>query len=375
MITLRVVLDEMLLPGGIARYTEELTRELIRTAPRECEVAGLVSASPQSDYDKITTLLPGLADLYKTTLARRELTGAWTAGLYAHHGNGMIHAPSLLAPLHKHDRLNDLSNQTVVTIHDASAWTHPETLDRFTVATQKALAKRARKYADAIVVPSHAVADQLQDVLKVGDRMRVIGGAVGSRLQVPVDGDARASAMGLPAEYILTAGTANLRKGLGDLIAAMADPAAPDIPLLVVGPGSGDELDIAIAEHDLGPDKIRVLGTLDDADLAVVMDRAAIFVHPGVVEGFGLPLLEALHFGTPVVHADAPALVEVAAGSGMVVPVEDRSGYPARLAAAMSGLLGDAEERQRLSVIGRDRARVFSWRDSAEKVWQLHADL
>ena len=116
-----------------------------------------------------------------------------------------------------------------------------------------------------------------------------------------------------------------------------------------------------------------VLGHMVQA--AVALDRATVFVHPSLSEGFGLPVVEALSFGTPVVHSDAPALLEVAADAGVVVPREDPDGYPLRLAEAIGGLLSDTAARERLAVVGQDRARAFSWRDSAEKVWQLHADL
>ena len=68
----------------------------------------------------------------------------------------------------------------------------PETLTRHGVAWHKAMAKRAQRYADAIVVPTHAVADQLGEILDVGDRIRVIGGAVSPKLTIPVDADRRA---------------------------------------------------------------------------------------------------------------------------------------------------------------------------------------
>jgi glycosyltransferase involved in cell wall biosynthesis len=126
---------------------------------------------------------------------------------------------------------------------------------------------------------------------------------------------------------------------------------------------------------------VRALGRLDDPDLAVVLDRAALFVFPSLVEGFGLPIVEAFKFGLPVIHSDDPALVEVAAGASLVVPrptgteSADDQGYTERLAAAIGRVLDDAELRSRLSVLAADRARAFSWRDSAERVWQLHADL
>ena len=80
--TLRVIVDQIVapIPGGIGRYTEELTRELIHTAPKGCRVSGVVSSSPESDYELIETLLPGLEGLFKSALARRELELAWQHG-------------------------------------------------------------------------------------------------------------------------------------------------------------------------------------------------------------------------------------------------------------------------------------------------------
>jgi glycosyltransferase involved in cell wall biosynthesis len=102
---------------------------------------------------------------------------------------------------------------------------------------------------------------------------------------------------------------------------------------------------------------------------------ASLFVQPSRAEGFGLAMVEAFAFGLPVIHSDAPALVEVAADSGVVVARDDPEGYPGRLAEAIRGVREDAGLRDRLSVAASDRARAFSWRDAAEKVWQLHADL
>ena len=120
---------------------------------------------------------------------------------------------------------------------------------------------------------------------------------------------------------------------------------------------------------------MRVLGFLDDADLSVALDRASVFAFPSLAEGFGLPVIEAFHFGTPVVHSDAPAVVEVSAGAGIAVGIADADGYPARLAAAIRSVVDNPALAERMSFAGRDRAAAFSWRDSARQVWQLHADL
>ncbi|MEO7016592.1 MAG: glycosyltransferase family 1 protein [Leifsonia sp.] len=382
MTTLRVVVDELIgdSSSGARRYAEELTRQLIATAPAGCEVEGIVSNLPQETFDELTGRLPGIARLVKLPLARRELVVAWQSGIALPGAKGMIHAPSLLAPLRKHDRLNE-GDQVTVTIHDTLPWTHPESLPNTSVLWHKAMAKRARKFADAIVVPTHAVADRLAEFIDVGDRIRVIGGAPATTLRLPADADERAERLGLPERYALTLGSIMPRKGVASLIRAVALPEALSIPLLIAGPdryGDGTATGVSAAAG-LPEDRVRALGHLDDADLAVALDRATVFVFPSLAEGFGLPIVEAFKFGTPVIHSDDPALVEVAAGASLVVERPETpdfdAAYSERLAAAIGRVLTDDALRTRLAVLSADRARAFSWRDSAERVWQLHADL
>src|SRR5690606_15093885 len=111
----------------IGRYAEELTRQLIERAPANCDVAGITARLTPEERERLTTLLPGLAGLQEHKLARRELSLAWQTGL-AMPGGGMVHAMSLLAPLRRHDRRVTPGQQTVVTIHEATPWTHPDTL-------------------------------------------------------------------------------------------------------------------------------------------------------------------------------------------------------------------------------------------------------
>jgi glycosyltransferase involved in cell wall biosynthesis len=376
---LRVIVDQMVapVPGGIGRYTEELTRQLVEAAPIGCSVEGIVSASPEADYARIHERIPGLANLHKLALSRRELAAAWQLGFTRLPGRGMVHSTSMLAPLHKHDILNDANDQTVVTVHDAVPWTHPQTLTARGVSWHKAMAKRAQKYADAIVVPTHAVADALAEFVDFGDRVRVIGGASSSRLELPADADERAAALRLPERYVLAVGTLEPRKGIGSLITAMARPEVGDVALVHVGPTGWGDLDTATLAREAGLPESRLieLGSIDDADLAVVYARATVFVMPSLSEGFGLPLLEAFTLGTPVVHSDAPALVEVAGDAGLIVELENADEYPERIAAAVASVLDDSDTADRLSALGLDRVHAYSWSSSAEKVWELHASL
>ncbi|PPL19492.1 glycosyltransferase family 4 protein [Microterricola pindariensis] len=378
MTTLRVVVDQIIAPapGPIGQYSEEITRALIQSAPRGCDVEGIVSAAQREKYERLEAALPGLRGLYTTTLPRRELAAAWQLGITASSGNGMIHAPGLFAPLRRHDRVND-GVQVAVTVHDLLAWTHPESLSTATVAWHKAMMRRARKHADAIVVPSHALAAQLMERFELGDRVRVIPGAARSGLVLPADAEQRAAALGLPKRFILTSGSLEPRKGVTALIEGLGRSGGPALPLVVLGaPSWGDvELDAVADDAGLAEGRVLALDKLSPSDLAVVLSRAAVFVAPSRAEGFSASIIEAFQFGVPVVHSDAAALVEVAGDAGVSVELADAAGYPERLADAVALVLGDDALAERMSVSGRDRSRAFSWRDAAERVWQLHADL
>ena len=379
--TLRVVLDQVgdPVPSGTGRYALELTRALIETAPRGCDVAGIVASSPVSEYERIEQQLPGLSNLHKSALDRRQLAAAWQHGFTRLPGAGMVHAPSLFAPLYRHERVQSPGEQVVVTIHDAAAFTHPDSVPGRAAAFTRAMAKRAERYADAIVVPTHAVADDLSLALDLGDRVRVIAGAVSPSLDPGPSRDARAAALALPERYVLAVGGLDGISGIPSLVRAAIGGHAPEVPLLLVGVHD-DELEALVRslpdlDGSLHPGRVRALGVLDETDLALAYSRAAVVVVPALSAGSGLVALEAMSLGAPVVHSDAPALLEMCSDAGLVVARDDTEGYPERLAEAVRSVLDDTTLAAALTVRGRDRAGAFSWRDSAEKTWQLHADL
>lgn len=380
MTRLRVILDAVLEPGadGVARYAEELTRALLASAPRGTDLSGYVAASPEADYELLERRLPGLAALDKSALARRELRRAWQHGFTRLPGTGMLHAMSALAPLTRHDRTRDASTQVVVTIHDAIAFTHPDLMAGRDAGWATTMARRAEKYADAVVVPSHAVAAQLGEHLDLGERVRVIGAAPGTRVVAPRGADARAAELELPDQYILAVVADAPHAGAEMLLRALALPGADVLPLvLVTDPVDGaPAVDVhAIADEAGVAARVHRLDGLDEHDLALVLDRASLVVVPSLAAGFGPTLIEAFAHGVPVVHTDAPALTEIAADAGVEVPLEPADDLAARLAESIGRVLGDDGLADRLRTLGRDRVSVFTWRDAAEKVWQLHADL
>jgi glycosyltransferase involved in cell wall biosynthesis len=376
MVTLRVIVDAALerSPRGLARYTEELTSALIATAPRNCDVEGITASASEEELARLRVSLPGLSHLTELNLGRRELYAAWNRTITTLPLHGMVHGTTLLAPLRSHDRGRSPGDQTVVTIHDTTAWRYPESRRSRWV---RHMAARAKRHADAIVVPTHAVAAELERLIGFGDRLRVIGGAVSSSLALPSNPAETAARLGLPPEYLLSVSGMQPHKGLEVLLQALALPSAPDVPLVHVGPDryADATLQEAIARSGLPAERVRHLGIVTDSELAVVLDRASALVAPSLSEGFGLAMVEAFSFGTPVISSDSPALVEVADGAAVVVPREPADRYPERLAAALSKTLSDTTLLARLEVSGLDRAKAYSWRDSAERVWQLHADL
>jgi glycosyltransferase involved in cell wall biosynthesis len=369
MSTLTVVAEQLLarVPGGIGRYTASLLPELIATAPAGWSVDALIAAHPERDAAELSERFAGLGRVRRLPFPPRLLPELWRRGIPGTMPGGRVHATSSLAPL-------STRTSTVVSLHDAVPWTHPETLTPHGAAWHRAMGARAARFADSVAVLTNAVGDQLRRFHDFGDRIHVIPPAVSPTLKPPADADARAAALGLPDRYVLTVGTLEPRKALGALIEAMASAAAPGLPLVVVGPSGwgGISVEAAAARAGLPPERIIPLGFVADADLAVAYQRASMFAFPSLAEGFGLPVLEAFSVGTPVVASDDPALVEVSAGAALIVEREPAASYPARLASAIRALHEDRAYAARLGTAGAARAAEFSWRTTAEAVWRLH---
>lgn len=360
-------------PGGTGRYTAELAAALARTAAPGDGVVGWCALRP-APVAAAGATIPGVLGPLRLPLPRRALSQAWARGVGpAPTGVDVIHAPTLLVPPLPRRRRGGRPG-LVVTIHDAVPWTHPRTLTPHGARWHQVMGARAAASADAIVVPTRAVADDLRQHLRLGDdRVHVIGeGAAEAVLRVGPDADERAARLGLPPAggYLLTLATLEPRKGLDVALEAVRLLGADGPPLIHVGQPGWGGLDVVAEAARLGVphDRFRSLGRIDDADLAVVLSRAGVLVAPSRSEGFGLPVVEAMAHGVPVVVTDVPALVEVAGDAGLVVPVDD----PAALAAAVAKIRSDNALRERLSSSGRARATMYSWNAAARSCWGLY---
>ncbi|TPW98831.1 glycosyltransferase family 4 protein, partial [Schumannella luteola] len=171
--------------------------------------------------------------------------------------------------------------------------------------------------------------------------------------------------------YLLTVAGPEPRKDLATTLAAVS-LSSSGLPL-VVATADAEGVRALAAEAGTTPELLHVVDTPPDADLGVLYHGAHAYLCSSVAEGFGLAVLEALAFGLPVVHTSLPALDELTAGAAISVERDDPHTLPARLAEAIDAI--DGELADRLSTAAGDRSRAFSWRDSADKIWQLHADL
>ena len=385
MVTLRVLLDRAAdeRPGGTRRYSEELGRQLITRAPRGCDIEAIIPRRTRDEVALLEERVPGLTSVVQAPLRPDRLESSWSRGLLTNAvGGGFIHSFTPLAPM-RDISLSQGIDQTVVTWHDMTAFTHPELISSHTVKHHKALLRRAFRYASGIVVPTNAVADQVIEHFDFGDRVRVMSPAAAASIRLPESegaGDAIADTLGLPDEYVLTLASLHKRHGLAQLIKALDDKDLAGVTRVVVGPTERGEtpLDGRVSASGVARERVVSVGVISDEQLAVALQRASALVVPSLSAGFGLPIIEAFKFGTPVITSDDPALVEVGLDATLVVERGDGladSGYPGRLAGAIAGVLGDSDLERRLRLAGKDRGGMFSWEIAADQVWNFHADL
>jgi glycosyltransferase involved in cell wall biosynthesis len=255
----------------------------------------------------------------------------------------------------------------VVTVHDLSFLRHPEWFTRSRAAYYRAAIRPTVTKADLILADSEATAHDLQDLLGVAtERIVVTPLGVNTRFAPASTEDvARArKTYQLPERFFLYLGTIEPRKNLARLIEAFnAIANTTDLDLVIAG-REGWRADSTIIAHRLSPFRSRIHfpGFVADDDLPALLSAAEVFVWPSLWEGFGLPPLEAMACGVPVITSSTSSLPEVVGDAAMMVDPED---VPA-LADAMATLAGDEMRRADLRNAGLERAGQFTWRRTAE---------
>lgn len=248
----------------------------------------------------------------------------------------------------------------VLTLHDL-AWRHyPQSFTRNGLRFFAAALARALRDADLVLCSSEATR---ADALAAGftaERLMVVPLGVRAEPAAAHSVAAARARHGLKRPYVLAASTLEPRKNLPTLVEAVRRLGRPDLDLVLVGP-AGWQTDEASLVAPLG-DRVRVTGFVPAAERDALMAGAAVFCYPSLLEGFGLPVLEAMAQGAPVVTSAGTATEEVAGEAAVLVDPHD----PAAVSAGLASVLEDPALAARLAAAGPRRAAEFTWARSAE---------
>jgi glycosyltransferase involved in cell wall biosynthesis len=264
----------------------------------------------------------------------------------------VVHAPSLAVPPVARIPL-------VVTVHDIAFARIPHVTTRRGVRFHRRGLELARRDATLILVPSEFTRAELDREGFSSDRVRVVQFGVETPAERADDDiNATIARAGVRAPYVLTVGTIEPRKDLATLVQAVATlrPQHPDLTLVVVGPsGWGDVV-------GLDEPFVRVLGSQPWSVVDALYRRADAFCVASLYEGFGLPALEAMAYGTPTIVASGSSMEEFVKGAGLLFPAR----HIDACAAAIERVLGDPELRAELARSALARAAELTWARSAE---------
>jgi glycosyltransferase involved in cell wall biosynthesis len=355
----RITLDATPLLGprtGIGRYVHHLVAELPGALARRGLPGDVRVTTWTARGGALTDLPPGVRQVGPRVPARL-LREAWRRAdlppIEALVGRtDVFHGTNFTSPPTRRAR-------EVLTVHDLTYVHHAATVSTASLLYRE-LVPRALRRGALVLTPTQTVAAAVREHYGLpADRVRATPlGVDAPWFDAPPAGRAWLAQRGLPTEYVVFVGSLDPRKNLPTLLAAydLLRAVAPDVPALVLAGPAGREASLG------GRPGVHLTGWLDDPELRALVAGAAALVLPSLDEGFGLPVLEALACGRPVVTSDIPALREVAGPFAVTAPATD----PEALAGAIERALGlpddDAARAAR-----RERALTFTWSASADR--------
>ena len=342
---------------GTGVYTRQLVRHLLALTPREdYTVLGIRSAETDTTFapPEVTRLLR--SPRYRSVWSQLRLP----LHLLAHHYD-LLHVPGHKLPVF-------CRCKTAVTIHDLAFLRFPQTFKPLHRQRLVWFTRNAVRRADRIIAISESTKRDLCSLFTVpADRIDVVHHGVDHAL-FRADGAPAKRA----APYILSVGTLQPRKNYSLLFRAfkkVCETWREPLELVIVGqPGWMWEPIEAEAKASPVADRIHWLGYVPDEELPPLYRGATLVAMPSLYEGFGLPLLEAMACGAPVIASSASCFPEVCGDAARLIDPTDEQAW----ADAMRELLGDAAKRNELRRLGLARATTFTWHRTAEQTLAVY---
>lgn len=359
----RIVLNAQLLASGegfraagIHNYIHHLLQHLPTVREDDWQLHAYVGARNQRTYPGIHLHRAG----WNTEVPWRRII--WEQVAYPLHlrGADLHHAMAFASPLL--DR-----TPTVVTVYDLTFMRYPERLSRSRRMYLRSLTQRTCREARRILAISASTADDLVNLLHIPrDKIDVTPlGYDRSRFRLLPAEQVAAFRVEkqLPPTFWLFLGTLEPRKNLPILLEAYASLSPAERRPLILAGGRGwqtDSIDAVIERYQLHDD-VRFVGFVPADEIPLWYNCAALFVYPSVFEGFGLPVLEAMACGTPVITTNVSSLPEVASDAGLTLPPDD----PAAWAEALRRAGQDQDWQAQAQQAGLARAQQFRWEETA----------
>lgn len=356
---MKICFDARVVAGkrsGIPRFTMGLLRHVPRLAPQH---GFIVLARGEAEVE-IAALCPA-AEVVRCEVPVYSISEQWRIPrLLKRLRPDLYHSPTYAAPVRQ-------PVPTIVTIHDLIPMVFPQYFRLIHRLYYPHVVGRAARKAAAVMTVSECSKGDVVKRLRVPEsRVHVVGEGADETFS----DDAPAPPGPVEGEYVLGVGNEKPHKQIACLVKAFGLlTRQTGLGLVLVGP-LGADVKRVLAEL---PSRERVVTYehADDSLLKSLYRHAAVFVFPSLYEGFGLPPVEAMACGTPVIVADTPALVETVADAALVVPRSD----PRALSRAMERLLGDEVLRNDLIRKGSGRARELSWAKAAARVVSVYDQL
>jgi glycosyltransferase involved in cell wall biosynthesis len=351
--------------GGIGTYIRGLLGALAE-APRGHEFVALVDPADRGRLrrdDGRVREVPVRAGKYGLGEHLAVPRAARRAGVE------LLHEPHYTLPL-------GWRGPAVVTIHDLIHVRFPRFFRPGAALYARAMAGTAARRARLVLVDSSHARGEVVELLRVPQaKVRVVplGVPPGLAPAAAAEVEAFRAARGLPAGYLLYVGARKPHKNLPVLLEALARiPAGSRPPLVLSGPAWGPDEPLARLAGRLGlVAGVHFAGALrDEGELSRLYSGAALYVQPSLAEGFGLPPLEAMACGTPVLSSDAGALPETLGAAAELLP----PGEPQAWSAAIAALLADPARRRELAGAGLERARGFSFARTASATLDVYEE-